>query len=117
MSIRFMDSTVHCYCSNRLSAQPGDLVGVLVAATGEADDQNLAGPEPPGFLERLGQGVARLEGGEDAFVLGGDVVGVEGLGVGDRSRSGPGRGLSRSCARARRRDNRGPPRSSGRPSV
>ena len=63
--------------------QPSDLVRILVAAAGEADDQNLAGSETAGFLERLGHGVARLERGQDAFVPGGDVVGVEGLGVGD----------------------------------
>ena len=69
--------------SDRLAAEPGDLVGVLVAAAGEADDQDLAGAEPAGLLERLGDGVARFEGGQDAFAAGGGVVGVEGLGVGD----------------------------------
>ena len=43
---------------NRFPPQPGDLVGVLVAATGEADDQGLAGSETAGLLEGLGQGVA-----------------------------------------------------------
>src|SRR5438552_2218325 len=69
--------------SNGFPSQPRHLVGILVAAAGEADDQDLAGSEASGFLERLGQGVAGLEGGEDAFVPGREVVGVEGFAVGD----------------------------------
>ena len=55
---------------DRLATEPGDLVGVLVASAGEADDEDLAGPEPAGLLERLGHGVARLERGRMPFVAG-----------------------------------------------
>ena len=54
--------------SDRLAAEPGDFVGVLVAPAGEADDEDLAGPEAAGFLEGLGQGVAGFEGRQDALV-------------------------------------------------
>ena len=48
---------------NGFSAESGDFVGVLVTATGEADDQDLAGPQSPRFLESLGHRVAGLKGG------------------------------------------------------
>src|SRR3954452_5202969 len=89
---RLLSSLPTAYCllptpdrsdSHRLAAEPGDLVGVLVAAPGEADDEGLARAEARGFRQRQGQGVARFEGGEDALGPGGGVVGVEGLGVGD----------------------------------
>src|SRR5947199_3238280 len=73
LSIRFMGDL-----SNRFPAQPGDFVGVLVTSAGEADGQDFGGSEAPGLLEGLGQGVARVEGGENPLVAGGDVVGVGG---------------------------------------
>ena len=80
-----MADTNNGAASDRFPTEPGDFVGVFVAAAGEADEEDLAGPDPPGLLERLGEGVARLQGREDPFVPRGGVVGVEGFGVGDVS--------------------------------
>ena len=69
--------------SDRLAAEPGDLVGVLVAPAGEADDDDRVARAAGGLLDGLGHGVARFQGGEDAFELGEGVIGLERLGVGD----------------------------------
>ena len=65
------------------SPQPGDLVRILVAASGEADNQGLARSQSVCFLEGLGQGVARFQGRQYALAASSRVVGVESLGVGD----------------------------------
>src|SRR5690349_11500025 len=44
--------------AHRLPAEAGDLVGVLVAPAGEADDQHLALAQPRGLLHGLRHGVA-----------------------------------------------------------
>src|SRR5512135_3746333 len=68
--------------SDRLAAEAGDLVGVLVAAPGEADDQDRAGVELGGLFQGQRQGVARFEGGQDPLVPGGRFEGRQRLGVG-----------------------------------
>src|ERR1017187_7374073 len=77
------------FMSNRLTAEPRDFVRVFVAAAGEANDQDLAWPQAAGFLERLGHGMTGLERGEDTFLAGGQVVGLERFGVGDGFVTGP----------------------------
>src|SRR5262249_3371374 len=68
--------------SDRLAAEAGDLVGVLIAPAGEADDQDRVGTEPGGFLQPLRDGVARLQRGEGPPVPRPRVVGLERLGIG-----------------------------------
>ena len=56
------------------------MVDVLVTAAGKGDED---GDVLVLALERIGQGVRRLEGGDDSLFLAQQLEGLESLGVGD----------------------------------